>query len=91
VLFRDAETLERAVGITAVVFDKTGTLTRATPTLTDALGLGDGDLDEALRLAAAVEAQSDHPPRPGHRAGRRGARAVVPRGDRRDSAAGGSG
>ncbi len=61
VLFRDAETLERAVGITAVVFDKTGTLTRATPTLTDALGLGDGDLDEALSLAAAVEAQSDHP------------------------------
>ncbi len=61
VLFRDAEALERAEAITAVLFDKTGTLTRATPTLTDALPLDGADLSEVLALAAAVESESEHP------------------------------
>ena len=41
-----------------VVFDKTGTLTKGQPELTDLIG---DDTDEALRLAASVEAQSEHP------------------------------
>jgi Cu2+-exporting ATPase len=59
-LVRDRRGLEQARSLTAVVFDKTGTLTRgefgvAAVTTAD----GTGDL-EALRLAAAVEGDSEH-------------------------------
>jgi Cu2+-exporting ATPase len=59
-LVRDRRGLENARCINAVVFDKTGTLTRgefgvANVTTTDALVS-----DEALRLAAALERDSEH-------------------------------
>jgi Cu2+-exporting ATPase len=58
---RDRRGLEEARNLTSVVFDKTGTLTlgshRVISLRTDGT-LGD---DEALRLAAAVERDSEHP------------------------------
>ena len=62
ILIRGAEVLERAKRIDAVVFDKTGTLTRGEPEVTDVVVLGGATSEaEILRLAAALEAGSEHP------------------------------
>jgi P-type Cu2+ transporter len=59
-LVRDRRGLEQARNLTAVVFDKTGTLTRGEFGVV-AVGTVDGlSEDEALGLAAAVEADSEH-------------------------------
>jgi Cu+-exporting ATPase len=60
ILIRDIETLERAGRIGTVAFDKTGTLTLGRPAVA-ALAALDGDADRLLRLAAAIEARSEHP------------------------------
>jgi copper-transporting P-type ATPase V len=61
VLIKSVEVLERTRRITTVVFDKTGTLTRGQMALTDLVtGLG-VEAAELLRLAGAVEADSEHP------------------------------
>lgn len=52
------ETLHRA---THVIFDKTGTLTEGRPVLQQVELLGSVGKDEALRIAAALEADSAHP------------------------------
>ncbi|SEM76642.1 Cu+-exporting ATPase [Gemmobacter aquatilis] len=57
VLFRRGEALQTLAEVGRVAFDKTGTLTEGHPVLTD-LKPKSGHL---LRLAAAVEAQSEHP------------------------------
>ena len=58
VLFRKGEALEALSHVDTVLFDKTGTLTEGRP----ALGAVEGpQADEALRLAAALEAASEHP------------------------------
>ncbi len=54
-LVKDRLALERARTLDTVIFDKTGTLTRGEPALADASD------DETLRLAAAVDADSEHP------------------------------
>jgi Cu2+-exporting ATPase len=54
-LVKDRLALERARSLDVVIFDKTGTLTRGEPVLVDSTS------DEALALAAAVEADSEHP------------------------------
>jgi len=63
IIIRDAEALELAGRITAVVLDKTGTLTKGEPAVTDILtadtGLANGD--EILHIAASVEQVSEHP------------------------------
>src|SRR6185312_7361112 len=59
-LVRDRRGLEEARNITSIVFDKTGTLTRGefgVVGITTAEGISDQD---ALRLAAAVEQDSEH-------------------------------
>jgi Cu+-exporting ATPase len=61
ILIRGGEILEKAERLTTVVFDKTGTLTRGEPALTDLLPCGHCDHDQALRLAASLEAGSEHP------------------------------
>lgn len=61
ILIRGGEVLERARSLTTVVFDKTGTLTQGEPRVTDVVALGALDKDGVLRLAAAVEAGSEHP------------------------------
>ncbi|CUA95637.1 heavy metal translocating P-type ATPase [Thiomonas bhubaneswarensis] len=58
-LFRKGEALEALSRIDTVLLDKTGTVTLGRPALT-ALHSALGD-DEALRLAAALEADSEHP------------------------------
>jgi P-type Cu2+ transporter len=50
--------LERTRELDVVIFDKTGTLTRGRPVLVDVAA---EDEDELLRLAASVEADSEHP------------------------------
>ena len=59
-LVRDRRGLEEARNITAVVFDKTGTLTRGEFGVVQ-IGTAEGlSEEEALGLAAAVEADSEH-------------------------------
>ena len=60
ILVKDRLALERMRTVDAVLFDKTGTLTKGEPEVTDIATLG-GDRDALLRLAAAVEADSEHP------------------------------
>jgi Cu2+-exporting ATPase len=54
-LVKDRLALERARTLDVVIFDKTGTLTRGEPVLVESTS------DESLALAAAVEADSEHP------------------------------
>jgi P-type Cu+ transporter len=61
ILIRGGEVLERAEKLSTVIFDKTGTLTRGEPSVTDIVALTNRPEDEILRLAAAVEAGSEHP------------------------------
>ncbi|MDQ6615657.1 MAG: heavy metal translocating P-type ATPase [Actinomycetota bacterium] len=61
VLFKSAGALEAAAHIQVVVLDKTGTLTLGQPQVTEivaAPGVAEFDM---LRLAAAVERESEHP------------------------------
>ncbi|WP_421726663.1 heavy metal translocating P-type ATPase [Bauldia sp.] len=61
ILVRSAEALERMARINTVVIDKTGTLTVGKPTLTSIETVSGFPEPVLLRLAAAVEAQSEHP------------------------------
>jgi Cu2+-exporting ATPase len=60
-LVRDRRGLEEARNLTAVVFDKTGTLTLGEHRVVDVATAEGMAEDEALRLAAAVEGDSEHP------------------------------
>jgi Cu2+-exporting ATPase len=60
ILVKDRIALERMRLVDAVLFDKTGTLTKGRPTVTGVAAL-DGDDDGLLRLAGAVESDSEHP------------------------------
>jgi Cu+-exporting ATPase len=61
VLIKNAEALERAGHIDTLVVDKTGTLTQGRPAVTDIVA-GDGiSENDVLRVAAALEAGSEHP------------------------------
>ncbi len=57
-LVKDRLALERARVLNVVIFDKTGTLTRGEPALVAVAG---EDEQDVLRLAAATEADSEHP------------------------------
>ncbi|MEK9162346.1 MAG: cation-translocating P-type ATPase [Chloroflexota bacterium] len=62
VLFKGGVYLEEAAGIKVVAFDKTGTLTLGKPQVTDVKVISlSGDENELLKLAASVEAKSEHP------------------------------
>ncbi|MGJ3523846.1 heavy metal translocating P-type ATPase [Nitratidesulfovibrio sp. D1] len=71
VLIKSGEALEQAGRLTALVFDKTGTLTVGSPRLTDVVMLADvvalraegedGSEAALVRLAASLEALSEHP------------------------------
>ncbi|HJS87853.1 MAG TPA: heavy metal translocating P-type ATPase, partial [Acetobacteraceae bacterium] len=61
ILIKDAEALERAHAVTTVAFDKTGTLTEGRPALVGAIP-GEGMSEaEVIRLAASLQAASEHP------------------------------
>ena len=60
ILVKDRLALERMRSVDIVLFDKTGTLTKGKHTVTDVVAV-DGDTDRLLAVAAAVEADSEHP------------------------------
>jgi Cu2+-exporting ATPase len=60
-LVRDRRGLEEARQLDAVVFDKTGTLTLGEHRVVDSRAAGGLEAGEALRLAAAVEQDAEHP------------------------------
>ncbi len=66
VLFKSAEALETLRGVDTVVLDKTGTVTLGKPVVTDVLPAAHEDGSamsekQLLKLAAALERQSEHP------------------------------
>lgn len=61
ILIKGGAFLESGRLIRAVALDKTGTLTRGEPRLTDVVPLRGTSRDEALTLAAALDAQTTHP------------------------------
>jgi len=61
ILIRSGEGLERLAKVDTVVFDKTGTLTERFARVTEVLVAAGSSRDEVMALAAAVEAESDHP------------------------------
>jgi Cu2+-exporting ATPase len=60
ILVKDRLALERMRTVDTVLFDKTGTLTAGRPAVRDVAGVG-LEPEEVLRLAAAAEADSEHP------------------------------
>ncbi|MFG3577717.1 heavy metal translocating P-type ATPase [Micromonospora chersina] len=60
-LVKDRMALERMRGVDAVLFDKTGTLTKGAHTVTATAATAGLTDDEVLRIAGAVEADSEHP------------------------------
>jgi Cu2+-exporting ATPase len=63
ILVKDRLALERMRTIDAVLFDKTGTLTKGAHVVTGVAAADDAGVDDdaVLRLAAAVESDSEHP------------------------------
>ncbi len=61
VLIKNAEVLEVLEKVDTIVVDKTGTLTRGRPDVTAIETFGEWQEADVLRLAAAVEAHSEHP------------------------------
>jgi Cu2+-exporting ATPase len=59
-LVKNRIALERARELQVVIFDKTGTLTKGQPVVAEVAAVSGEDTD-VLRLAAAVEADSEHP------------------------------
>jgi len=61
VLVKNRLALERMRTIDVVLFDKTGTLTKGEPAVTGVAAVGSVTEKELLEVAAAVEADSEHP------------------------------
>jgi Cu+-exporting ATPase len=61
ILIRSAEALETAHKLDTIVLDKTGTITAGRPALTDISPAGHWSEEDLLTLAAAAEADSEHP------------------------------
>ncbi|GIV59018.1 MAG: hypothetical protein KatS3mg043_0107 [Rhodothermaceae bacterium] len=60
VLFKGGVYVEKAAEVRVIAFDKTGTLTAGRPRLTDVRPYGVAE-DELLRVAATLQARSEHP------------------------------
>jgi Cu+-exporting ATPase len=61
VLIKNAESLDRLEKVDTLVLDKTGTITQGRPEVVTVQVFGAIGRDELLSLAAALEAQSEHP------------------------------
>ncbi|MFB9926623.1 heavy metal translocating P-type ATPase [Amycolatopsis halotolerans] len=61
ILVKGPDALEASRTVDTVVLDKTGTVTEGRMTLAETRAFGSFSSTEALRLAAAVEASSEHP------------------------------
>ncbi len=60
-LIKGGDVLEKVHKLDTIVFDKTGTLTSGKPTVTDCIVLGEIQVENLLKLAAAVESGTCHP------------------------------
>lgn len=61
ILFKNAGALEDATKLDVIVFDKTGTLTMGQPRVVEVVAAQGQSDDDVLRIAAAVERDSEHP------------------------------
>ncbi len=61
ILIKDAESLEIAQHINAIILDKTGTITEGRPTVTNIAWNSDEDATQFAPVLYAMEAQSEHP------------------------------
>lgn len=61
ILIKNAEGLERLEKVTTMILDKTGTLTEGRPTIIQIVACCDWQNISILKLAAAVEQNSEHP------------------------------
>ncbi|MDO8443852.1 MAG: heavy metal translocating P-type ATPase [Candidatus Azambacteria bacterium] len=61
IIIRDAEALELAGKINAIVLDKTGTLTKGEPSVTDIMAFSEKMGEDILHVAASLEKFSEHP------------------------------
>ncbi len=61
ILIRDGAALQRAGQLTTIVLDKTGTVTTGRPTVTAVATAPEFEETEVFRLAAGLEAGSEHP------------------------------
>ncbi len=61
VLMKGGVHLERTAALRAVAFDKTGTLTTGRPEVVDVVPVNGASAADILRVAAALEARSEHP------------------------------
>jgi Cu+-exporting ATPase len=61
ILLKGGEALERAGQVTTIALDKTGTITAGKPAVTDLVPAAGWTAEEILRLAASLEAASEHP------------------------------
>ncbi len=61
ILIKNAESLEGAHKINAVILDKTGTITTGKPTVTDILSFNGYDKEKLAAITASIENKSEHP------------------------------
>lgn len=61
ILIKDAESLELAHKVDAVILDKTGTITEGKPVVTDIRFSKDASEEELKSILLAIESQSEHP------------------------------
>jgi Cu2+-exporting ATPase len=62
ILIKDAESLELAHKVNAIVLDKTGTITEGKPVVTDFIWkIEQGDLNHCKEILYTLESQSEHP------------------------------
>lgn len=61
ILIKDAESLERAHQVNAMILDKTGTITEGKPVVTDLIWRQEGDGDLFEKILFSLENQSEHP------------------------------
>ena len=61
ILFKNASALEDATKLGVIVFDKTGTLTMGQPKVVEIVAAKSHLQDDVLRVAAALERNSEHP------------------------------
>ena len=61
ILFKTSASLEQTGRVDIVALDKTGTITTGEPVVTDIVPSDGSDAEKLLRLAASLEAKSEHP------------------------------
>jgi Cu+-exporting ATPase len=61
ILVKDGSALEAARNIDTIIFDKTGTLTQGKPSVTNVVPSAQSDAHQLIRVAAVLEAASEHP------------------------------